>query len=408
MAIRRWVVALGVALAGALVGCLDFDEQTVYFEHDQQNDRLVMVINYLGLYSGSPGLRTTSEQTSDPAGFGETQTQLADAIQKQTVALCGNWPWLFPVREWREQLADPEAEEMKDVPQEIRRNAVALLDHVRVLNGGFYEDPAGRICGGQVVVVENATEAVRLGNELISAALLRQADQAAPDDPEEKVVLELALKAAADGHQWLTLDGHSLVVAVPMPEHVLQTLREDLVRGLSSPGDENLALRLRGIGKVLSNPVLLWHEDGMMKVRVGLVTAPSVFVAKPSQGKYAPNLVDHITATYGLHLDEHLARYLVEPAAPAEAEAERAALVMAPRLPKPERIRLLVGQLKAAPSDALRAKLREEGTPEQLPEGAPLPSDDELLQLWQTWLKQQAGAAEGTGEGPASAGPGEQ
>ncbi len=396
VSIRRWLIGLGVGLlAAALVGCLDFDEQTLRFEHDRQNDRLIMVINYLGLHS-------------DKGDVGEAESQLEEAIEDGTVALCDNWPFAFSIRELREELADPEAEDMKNVPEDVRRAGIALVERVRVLNGGFYTDPAGRICGAQVVVIEDAAEAMRLANELVSAAVLAEADEPASEDPDERLLLELALKAAAEGHQWLTLDGHSLLVRVPMPERQFDEARRAFLAEALDPGDRDLQVHLSALQQALANPVYAWHEDGMMKVKVGLVTKPPVFVTKPRQGKYALNLVDHITATYGLHLDANLARYLVEPEAPAETEAERAARIMAPRLTKPERARVLVGRLQAAPSDALRAKVRQEELPEPLPEGAPQPSDDELLRLWQGWLQNQAGVEEGTGQPAAEAESGEQ
>lgn len=396
MTIRRWLIGLGVGLlAAALVGCLDFDEQTLRFEHDEQNDRLVMVINYLGLHS-------------DKVGGSTAQTQLKDAIKDKTIAFCGNWPWAPSIRELREKLSGPEAADGIYVPEGARPAALALFQRVRVLNGGFYTDPGGRICGAQVVVIEDAAEAVRLANEVVSAAVKDVADDGMPADPAEKVMRELLLQAAAEGHQWLTLDGHSLLVRAPMPERLFDESRRAFLAEALDPGKRDLEIYVPALQQAFANPVYAWHEDGMMKVKAGLVTKPSVFVAKPRQGEYAPNMMDHIVESYGLHLDANLARYLVDADAPAGSEAERAARIMAPWLTKQERLRVLVGQIQSTPSDALRAKLREEGTPEPLPEGAPQPSDEELRQLWQTWLKEQAGVEEGTGQPAAGAGSPEQ
>ncbi len=48
---RRTAWTLAIALMALLLaGCLEFDGQTLYFEYDAQNDRLLFVLNYVGLY----------------------------------------------------------------------------------------------------------------------------------------------------------------------------------------------------------------------------------------------------------------------------------------------------------------------------------------------------------------------
>ncbi len=101
----------------------------------------------------------------------------------------------------------------------------------------------------------------------------------------------------------------------------------------------------------------------MVSFKVGLPSRPFTLNSRPRQGDYAPNLVDYIKEKYGFDLDARLARYLQKPDAPAEAEADRAAKLMAPRLTPQQRARVLVEQLQAAPSDALWDLLRKTPTP---------------------------------------------
>lgn len=389
MGMRKWALwTAALLLLAVFAGCLDFDEQTVYVEHDQQNDRLVMIIKYRSFYS-------------DNEDIPQAKQQLREALENETVAFFANWPWLFPLRELREELRHPDEEDKEGLPEETRQDLLRLLERIRVLNGGFYTDPAGRICGAQVLVIERAAETIELANDLISAAILHAPEELETEDPDEELFNRLVLEHAHKGHKWIELDGHSFLISIPFPEKLLKEGRRALVAHMFDPGEEGVEALLRRLQQLLANPVFLWHEDEVLKVKCGYVSAPSVLVSKPRGGQYAPNVVDHITETYGLHLDANLACYLVEPDASAETEAERAARIMASRLTKPERIRVLVRQLKTAPADEYWAKLRQEESPEpeepeaESQEPAELP-DEELLRLWQTWLQQQAGVVEDT------------
>lgn len=388
MRMRKWALwTAALLLLAVLMGCLDFDEQTVYVEHDQQNDRLVMIINYRSFYSDNEDIPQAKEQ-------------LQKALENGTVALGANWPWLFPLRELRWDLRHPDEEDKEEFPQEMRQDLLRLLDRIRVLNGGFYTDPAGRICGAQVLVIEQAADSIQLANRLITAAVLEAAEEEV-GGPGEELLRSLWLEHAHKGHKWIELDGHSFLISILCPEELLKEGRREVVENMFEPGEKDANSHLRYLRAIFANPVFVWPEGDFVKLKCGYVSAASVFVTKPQGGQYAPNVVDHITETYGLHLDANLARYLIEPQASAETEAERAARIMASRLTKPERIRVLVRRLKTAPADEYWAKLREEEPPEpEEPEAEPqepaeLP-DEELLELWERWLQQQAGVVEDT------------
>ncbi len=380
MVISRWALALSVVSLLALIGCLDFDEQTVYMEHDQENDRLLVIINYRGFYS-------------DKEDVAQARSQLDDAVRDQTVAFFANWPWAFPLREMRDNLADLEAEGTQHLSVEMRHALLGLLDRIRLLNGGFYMDAAGRICGAQVLVIESAAQFVELANNLVNAAILENAEQFESGDPDQMAWGRSLLEFARRGHQWIELDGHSLLVSGPVPEKVLLEGRRELVADLLDWGDEDRDQYWRALCAILGNPVLLWHEDGVLRVRCGYVSVPSEFVTKPRAGACKPNMVDYIAETYGLHLDANLARYLVQPDATADTEAERAARTIAPRLTRPERVRALIHRLKTAPDEPYWARLREENLPMPKEQQAGL-ANEQLLERWEQWLSARAGPSE--------------
>jgi hypothetical protein len=377
MSANRLLLMMRVAIVvAALAGCLDFEEQTARVEHDQDNDRLTVVINYRGLYAAQ-----------DNPTSSDAEAQLQEALENEGLALGGNWPFAFQLAELRTELKKPDGT-YKDWPEELRQNFLTLVERISVRNGGFYIDPGGRVCGAQVVTVEKVQDSVQLFNTIVNQALQVAAQDEKPADPFDQRMLEYAQK----NHTWLEPKGHSFVISIPVTEEELDEGRRDSVEELFEPPQGDSAeIRLRGIKDLFSSPVLLWHEDGMLKVKCGLETKPSVLVLKPRLGKYTPNLAEHIEQTYGLHLDANLARYILQPDSPAEMEAEEAARIMAPRLTKSERVRVLVHQLSTEPSEDYWAKLREEPFARGMDESKEL-ADAELLESWRQWLQSQAPA----------------
>jgi hypothetical protein len=375
---RRAQVALtGVLfLVLAATGCLEFDKQTVYFERDQAADRLIMVINYGGFYA---------EKVNGKQDLPEAQQQLDDAVKDHTAAFFGNFPWLWSSAMYRERMGNPK--ENQDTPQGVRDKLTRLTELVTVLNGGFYSDPAGGICGAQVVVVEHVTEAIDLINGAINESLLSDAGKGQEKPGEFE---KLAAEAARKGHKWVELDGDSLIVRVPMTEGLLE---EGWAKGIDNLLTDEadvpvpLATRLR---QFLSAPMFVWYQDGVLSFKLGLPSRPFTLNSRPRQGNYQPNMVDYITKKYGLDLDARIARYLLTPDAPATEEADQAAKLMAPRLATEERARVLVEQLRSAPSDALWDLLRQTPTPPGVMLRPEMASKADLLKNWQRWLEEQA------------------
>jgi len=396
MAMKRALLGstAAVVLAALVLGCLEFDGQTVYLEYDKAKDRLAFIISYVGLHAAGP----SESMPPDAQQLSESVEQLDNGVVKHTVALLASWPFAFCAEDLRAKI------ESQDTgwSEGLRRDALALLGRARVVNGGFYTDERGRLCGAQVVFIEQASAAVPLANRVINQAILQDRT---PSELLDQVRARIRVERAQQGFAWLRLEGNSLVVHLPLPEKELAEGRQEFVSGLLRPLADGKPGYLAELRDMLASPVLVWHEDDLLRLRLGLVNAPSRLVTRPAQGYYVPNLIDHVTAGYGLRLDEALARYLVTPDAVAESEEEQAAQFMAPRLTQRERVRVLVGRLHAAPSDALRKLLRAEGTPPGSPALLGTPSAELLLRHWERWLGQPQGKTAGPQELPA---PGDQ
>ena len=377
MARKRAGLAVMAALALAVAaGCLEFDEQTVYFEYDRHRDTVLMIVNYGGLYAAAENGRPDVDSS---------QKQLEDAIQARRVAFGDNWPFTWSSEGFRKDMTDPQQNE--HMPPAVREKLGRLTELVQVLNGGFYTDGAGRICGAQVVVIEHASEAINLINEVLNASLLADAEKEKGIEAGE--FDSLAREYARKGHRWLDLDGNSLIVRVPATEKMVKEEWASLVAGMDFPKDQKPDAVMAQLKKLLSTPMFVWYEDGLVKFRLGLPSYPPQLNTRPAKGDYQPNMVDYITQKHEVDLDARIARFLLAPDALPDTEADKAAKFMAPRLTKAERVRVLVHQLRAAPSEPLRAMLRQEPPPEGQKPASASPADEDLLKQWEAWLKLQ-------------------
>jgi hypothetical protein len=380
--VRRQTPRLLVAavLAALAAGCLDFDEQTVYIEHDEASDRLILVIHYKGLYAAP-------DERGDvtPEKLQEARDQLATAIDTKQMAFRGNWPYTWSVPELTRNVRDE-----WDLPAPLRQEFLWLLAQIRTLDGGFYLDERGRLCGMQVVIVENLSQVLARTNAAVGLlALVAQVR----DETGERVLQRFFGGEAKVPS--LSVKGHSVSLAYPISEEEMMDLRREFADGAAG-GDDADARRLQQtLDQLVGGPIWAWHEDGVLRVKVGLQSQPSTLVLRPEQGRYANNLVDHVREAYGFRLFANVVRYILEPEAGAETEGEEAAKLIAPRLIREERVRFVLQQIDAQPSPECYAALHREilrlgfDRPEQEM------TDAEVVEFWRERLAGGRGAGGG-------------
>jgi hypothetical protein len=373
---RTRVVTLAAAVLSAALalGCLEFDEQTVYFEHDEANDRLIAVIWYQGLYAG---------EDTDPFRDREEEAaeNLAQAMEKKEVALFANWPTLFDLSESAEHAATS-----RDLRPDLRDDLLSMPDHVRILNAGFYIDRYGRLCGAQVIVIDQVSELIPRINRFVNEVLLLEPED---ESPEETRRLTTAREWARRDHEWLTIEGHRLLFIAPgadidIDADMAQTQKGfaewQASRGVDEADDV--------MGAFFDDPVRGWKEGDVLHVSVGYPAEPCEFVTRPAQWDYEGNLVEHVHTEYGFHLFENAARYVVDPGAPAYTEEEEAAKIIAPRLGPEDRVRALLRGIETNPARAYYEALYHEGEALDPHNPAADLSDEEIVRYWRArlWL----------------------
>ncbi len=361
-----WALLLALAM---MVGCLEFDGQTVYVAHDEAGDRLLLIFEYRNLY--------------DTGEHGDAGEQLRRALDSEIVAFLGSFPFAFPLEEIRTGLKSGEGDYGK-VSEPIRRDCLEVLSRIRVLNAGFYRDAADRPCAAQVVVIENVGKTLPLANNTINALLREQLNPAS-----QNRYARIALDAAREDQAWLRLSGNALTLQFPCTEESLQEVRSDLVGQALGEHGPDCSQTLEWL---LGQPVQFWQEDDRLRLKVGLKSRPTHLLLAPSRGDYKPNFGDYIDQKYGYRLDEMLVRYIEEPSAPAETKQEMAARMMAPRLSEQSTVRVLTRALRREPSKALWAELAA-----VRPNVANGRTQDALLDYWEQWLWEQVGTPDQIG-----------
>lgn len=276
---RRLLVLLAVTLA--LTGCIEFDRQTVTYEHDAQADTLRIHQTYHGIY-GADDVTQLSEKERE---------QLADVMKGQRTFFFANWIFELNIGAFKELLASEAIPKTNSLEEALRRAETNLLTllvaNVRVENGKFYLNDEGRPCGTQRVTIRNVSKLVAAGNELTRRDLevkLRRGETAA-----ERELINAAL---ARPEPFFTLTGQQIRYRGPSTRAEFDQL------GADDPKLKQL------ISEFIRQGGTMAHENGEIRLRFGRTDATRETATLPMIGKgYQANASTHLRETHGLTKD---------------------------------------------------------------------------------------------------------
>jgi len=231
-----------VALLTVAACDLEFPEQEIRFRHDAQADRLEVLFIAKGLSAEKPAPKSIQE------GVDVVQRLLAG--RREFMAL--DWPWYVDfdglVEEAREL-------ELRSVAGELPRHERAELveaghllgvaDLVKVTRVGLFEDPEGRLCGYQLVRVDELSRFLDWLNGWISRQILANdaSGEFEEDDDLDEVTVERWTTKARAGTPWVTFGDGALVVDVPLSEDLLSTYFAGVFEAILDPDqDERLTI----------------------------------------------------------------------------------------------------------------------------------------------------------------------
>lgn len=266
----------------ALTGCIEFERQTVTYEHDAQADTLRVHQTYHGIY-GADDVTQLSEKERE---------QLADVMKGQRTFFFSNWILELNVGSLKDALAS-EANPKTNSLEEAQRRALTnlltmIIANVRIENGKFYLNEKGQPCGTQRVTVRNVSKLLATGN-----ALLRKHLEVEMKDKPTAAERELINASLARPEPFFTLAGQQIRFRFPLSKAEFDKLDGD---------DEKVRhffAEFARVGGAMS------HENGEVHLRFGRTDATRETVTLPMAGKetYRGNALTHLRDTFGLAKD---------------------------------------------------------------------------------------------------------
>lgn len=276
---RRLLVLLAVTLA--LTGCIEFERQTVTYEHDTQADTLRIHQTYHGIY-GADDVTQLSEKERE---------QLAEVMKGQRTFFFANWIFELNIGSFEEALASgsvPETDSLKEAQRRATTNLLALLvANVRVENGKFYLNDQGRPCGTQRVTIRNVSKLLAAGNEAMRKVW--EVELKGKPTAAERDLINAAL---ARPEPFFTLTGQQIRYRGPLSRVEFDQL------GADDPKLKHF------ISEFIRQGGTMAHENGEIRLRFGRTDATRETVTLPMIGKgYQTNASTHLRETHGLTKD---------------------------------------------------------------------------------------------------------
>ena len=270
-----------LAFAVALTGCIEFERQTVTYEHDAKADTLHIHQTYHGI-DGTDDVTQLSEKERE---------QLADVMKGQRTFFFANWIFELKVGSFKAQLTEaavPKTNSLEEAQRRAVTNLLTLLiANVRVENGKFFLNDKGQPCGTQRVTLRNVSKLLTAGNEAIRRGV--EVEMKGKPTAAERELINASL---ARPGPFLTLAGQQLRFRWPFPKAEFDKI-----------GSDDAKLK-HFVAEFVRQGGEMSAEQGEIHLRFGRPDSTRETVTLPMIGKdYQANAIEHIRDTYGFTKD---------------------------------------------------------------------------------------------------------
>jgi hypothetical protein len=370
------LVLLEIALLLA-PGCVELTGQRISWFYDVPKDEMRILIHYDGIHDSG----------DDQDGKGVEQVP---EFVKNGDVMFRDWTGHLKMADLRQELQDEDTEPLE-------KDWARLITSIKAEPVGYYREPDGRMGAAQLVTIPKAKALIRKLNALFSRKVL---EGEIKKDGAMTRTQERMQAAAKGGHQWFTLDGHSLRFTLPVhPDEWLLAkgkFLDDRVKELAEAlkadveGDKMTDIK-GGLQTISSVPVSYIRSADRVTFVLGLPKMPSTLRMK-LRDKYEPSLEKVVVETVKVDLDKALAEILLN------ADAEPSALLSAVRSfgPPEEQVRALLAAARNGNDKQKKAAIerlgswaeqwnRDHGVPK-----APQKMDklEDYLAAWKKWYEQ--------------------
>ncbi len=377
----RWVCSglLGLVLL-LLPGCVELTGQRLTWFYDEDKDELLVLLHYDGIHESQQKI---GEKSADG-----TQ-QIPKFVANGDVMLL-DWPFHLD-RDEIQKKADNESTDSLEKPW------TQLVLKIQTRPIGYYREPDGRIGAAQMVIVPEAKQFVRELNGLINAHIAAGVDLSAGSLPR---TMKRFRKAAKEGHQWVTLEGHAIHIRLPVDPREWAGLKAEFLKnafqhGAKSFGPDATESEKKALAagiRILSSAPFSYIDRGdEVEFVLGSSKRPTTLRVR-IRDEYEPSLEKVTIDTVKVDLDEVLAERLLKPDDKTSADVS-AVLDWGP---PEEPVRALLAAAKRGDADRkkvailqLRARAIEWNRDHGLPK-APAETDDTeaYLAAWKKWYAQ--------------------
>jgi hypothetical protein len=158
-----WMV---VFLVFGLAGCVEFEDQEVHWRYSPQEDEIVAILKYQGIYGGDGKQKEGGRPA--PGLSDQEKSQLEDVMKGGRAFFFNNWISEFNRTKMKGALEDLAAGN----DATTRKLLELMLSAAEVGNLGFYLDKEGRLCGAQTFKLRNVSGVLALTNSLIKEKAL--------------------------------------------------------------------------------------------------------------------------------------------------------------------------------------------------------------------------------------------
>lgn len=315
---RHWRVGLivwGMAVVSIIGGCVVLSGQRMAFRYDKAADQLDILLFYDGIH----------DDPDNASGGRDPVKQLADFVANGDIMLL-DWFGHLKLGHLVEEAGAPMN------PPAARDFAKVLAEQVKTDPVGHYRDMDGRIGALQIIRIVKASSFIEKANAALNAQIVREGGGDAPT--EWRRTTAAMLKAAAAGHQWIALDGSSIVVTLPIDQRewavakanfIMDKMLLDIVKRTSKDGQEDATKHIQEFAAILqlltSAPMSLEEKPNQLVVRLGTPSQPTHLRTRLTGREYNKDLEGVVEAHVKDNLDQRIKAVLLDGKTDEMAEA---------------------------------------------------------------------------------------
>jgi len=298
-----------ISLVPALLllnSCIEFDQQTLTYHYDGDQDVLRIFQQYEGI-SGSDQEDGISQRE---------ETQLQSLYQHQRTFFFANWIWEYNENEMRKMASAPldKAKGERPTPQALASHwsfqafAQQLLNHVVVENGTFYRNKEGELCAYQRVKVNRASGVLAAANE----AIRRQIRNDRFPDNTSPASRRRLQRAAVDNHAFIQLNGNELRFHWPMAPTDFDRMKKQWGQQMESALQPDDPAGKDGefawVKSLVEQDLWISYLDETLIVAAGYPSNTQTRVHVDLNNSYRDNIGGHVEDKFGVEQDLDLGK----------------------------------------------------------------------------------------------------